>query len=406
MNYMFITVGTGRNREDIANAILKSIEIHNPDKVIFFCTYKSKEETIPFIERKFKDFEIVVFEDENDLELIKQRCDEEIRKIKREKESYIIVDYTSGTKAMSAGIILSAIENEVNNISYIAGRRDDSGRVIPGNERVISFSPTQIYARKLYLEGIKYFNERLFESAKKLFETVIETYEEDSIREKASLLIKLCDAYLSWDLFNHSKAFEILKGLSKEEMTLITNWEIKSRIEGHKELLYKINKEQFSIEKALDLLKNAERRLLDGKYDDCVARLYRLIEYVLQFILAERNLYVKSNDKFDTSRIDLSKIPEYLRNEYSKPCGLEASAKLLKELNDEIGIEICDDEEVKKLLSVRNSSILAHGFKPIEGETAEKFFNLLKKFVQKLGSFNLEDIYRKFDFPQIKVTVA
>ena len=304
--YMFITVGTGRNREDIASAILKSIKIHNPDKVIFFCTDKSKIETIPFIEKEYKNFEVITLEDENDLELIKQECDEVIRNFKRD-ENYIIVDYTSGTKAMSAGIILSAIENEVNNISYIAGRRDESGKVIPGTERVISFSPAQIYAKKLYLEGIKYFNERLFESAKKLFETVIKTYGKDSIREKASLLIKLCNVYLSWDLFNHSKAFEILKGLSKEEMTLIANWDIKSRIERHKELLYKINEKQFSIEKALDLLKNAERRLSDGKYDDCVARLYRLIEYVLQFILAERNLYVKSNDKFDTSRIDLSK---------------------------------------------------------------------------------------------------
>jgi len=403
--YMFITVGTGRYREDIAKAILKSIENYNPDKVIFLCTDKSKTETIPFIEKEYKNFEVVTLGDENDFELIKQKCDEVIGNFKRE-ENYIIVDYTSGTKAMSAGIILSATENEVNNISYIAGRRDESGRVIPGTERILSFYPNQIYGKRLYVEGIKYFNERLFESAKKLFETVIETYGGDSIREKASLLIKLCNAYLSWDLFNHSEAFEILKGLSKEEMTLIANWNIKSRIEKDKELLYKLNEKQFSIEKALDLLKNAERRLLEGKYDDCVARLYRLIEYIVQFRIAEKNLYVKTNDGYDTSRIDLYEIPEHLRDRYSKPSGLEASAKLLKELNDEIGIEICDSGEVKKLLSARNSSILAHGFKPIEKETAEKFFNLLKGFVQKLGPFNFEDIYRKFDFPQIKMTVA
>ncbi|HOP55144.1 MAG TPA: TM1812 family CRISPR-associated protein, partial [bacterium] len=129
--YMLITVGTGRYREDIAKAILISINDKNPDRVIFFCTDKSKEETIPFIEKDYKNFEVVILKDENDLEAIKQKCDEVIEKLKRE-DAYIVVDYTSGTKAMSAGIILSAIENEVNYISYIAGSRDESGRVIPG----------------------------------------------------------------------------------------------------------------------------------------------------------------------------------------------------------------------------------------------------------------------------------
>lgn len=347
MNYMLVTVGTGRNREDIAGAILKSIKDRNPDKVIFFCTSKSKEETIPLIERELKNFEIVILEDENDLEKIKQRCDEEIGKIKREGDNYIIVDYTSGTKAMSAGIILSAVENDIDSISYITGKRDETGRVIPGTERILSFSPTQIYAKKLCLEGIKYFNNWMFESAKSAFEKAIKIYSGNSIKEKAELLIKICDAYLNWDLFNHEKALEILKEVSKEE-DLLKDFGIKSKIEKHKELLFKLTKEQFSVEKLLDLLKNAERRFLDGRYDDSVARLYRLIEYIVQFRMAERELYVKKDDKFDTSEINLNKLPDNLRYNYGRPVGLEASAKLLKELKDNLGKEICDNEELKR----------------------------------------------------------
>lgn len=413
MRYMLVTVGTGRNREDIAGAILKSIGIHNPDKVIFFCTDKSSKETIPFIEEKYKNFKVITLGDENDIESIKQRCDEEIGRLRKEKDSYIIVDYTSGTKAMSAGIILSAVENDVDNISYIAGKRDETGRVIPGTERITSFYPTQIYSKKFYLEGIKYFNNWMFESAKNTFETAIKLYSGNDIGEKAELLIKLCDAYLNWDLFNHKEALKILSELSKDEINLLSNWNTKSKVEKHKELLYKLNKEQFSIEKMLDLLKNAERRFLEGKYDDCVARLYRLIEYVVQFRIAEKGLYVKKDDNtYNTSEIDLNNIPEDLRYKYGRPLGLEASAKLLKELKDDLGREICDNEELKKILYARNYSILAHGLNPIGKEISETFLNLAKSsilslvkiYIKKAADINFDQIYNQLDFPKIGET--
>ncbi|MCX7795875.1 MAG: TIGR02710 family CRISPR-associated CARF protein [bacterium] len=413
MRYMLVTVGTGRNREDIAEAILKSIRNHNPDKVIFFCTDKSSKETIPFIEGKYRNFDKIILEDENDIESIKQKCDEEIGKLKKEKDIYIIVDYTSGTKAMSAGIILSAIENDVDNISYIAGKRDEGGRVIPGTERVISFYPTQIYSKKLYLEGIKYFNNLMFESAKNTFKTAIKLYEGNDIGKKAKLLIKLCDAYLNWDLFSHKEALKILNEVSKEEISLLSSWGIKSRVEKHKELLYKLANEQFSIEKMLDLLKNAERRFIEGKYDDCVARLYRLIEYIIQFRIAEKNLYVKKDNIYDTSEINLNNIPEDLRSKYGRPLGLEASAKLLKELRDDLGSEICNNEELKKILSARNYSILAHGLNPIGKETSEAFLNLIKSLIlelvkthiKKAADINFDQIYNQLDFPRIKETI-
>jgi len=408
MRYMFVTVGTGRDRKDIARAILKSIRNHNPDRVIFFSTEKSKNETIPFIEEEYKDFEIVIFEDENDIELIKQKCDEVIGRYKQD-ENYTIVDYTSGTKAMSAGIILSAIENNVDLISYITGKRDETGRVISGTERFVSFYPSQVHSKRLYMEGVRYFNLRMFEAAKSLFENAIQMYEGNDVGEKAKLLIRLCDAYLNWDLFNHKEAFEILKGLSREELSLLSNLGIKSRVERHKELLYKLANEQFSLEKMLDLLKNAERRFLDGRYDDCVARLYRLIEYILQFRIAEMELYKKKNNSYDVSEINLEKLPEDLRYKYGRPLGLEASTKLLVELKDKLGSEIHSSEELKKILSARNYSILAHGFDPIERKTAEKFlnlakdfiFNLVKKYNKKAVNFDFDNIYSQLDFPRL-----
>lgn len=238
---------------------------------------------------------------------------------------------------------------------------------------------------------------------KKIFENVSEfTSEKDSILKKSNLLIKLCDAYSNWDLFNHKEALEILKSLPEEEKTLLAGWGVRSKVEKHKELLYKINSSQFSVEMALDLFKNAERRFSEGRYDDCVARLYRLLEYIIQFRMAEKDLYVRSDNIFDTSKIDLSRIPDHLKDRYSKPAGLEASAELLKELNDDTGIEICNSEELKGLLSARNSSILAHGFIPIKKETAEDFLNLMRNFIRKMQIPKFEDTYKNFEFLQIR----
>ena len=169
--FMFITVGTGRDRKDIASAIVKSIRIYKPAGVVFFCTRKSEMETLPEIEKILQQEnlqiqkEVCVIEDENDFEEIKNKCAEVIGKYKGEK----IVDYTSGTKAMSVGIVIAGLEKNVELISYITGKRDSSGRVIPGTERFLSMSPSQIYAQNTYRKAIDYFNDTRFELAKSNF---------------------------------------------------------------------------------------------------------------------------------------------------------------------------------------------------------------------------------------------
>lgn len=48
---MIITVGTGRNREDIAGAISLSVRRENPEYVLFLTSPQSKQETIPCIDK-------------------------------------------------------------------------------------------------------------------------------------------------------------------------------------------------------------------------------------------------------------------------------------------------------------------------------------------------------------------
>ena len=71
---MVITVGTGRDREDISKAILFSIKQQNPDIIYFLVSDLSEKETlplitsnltVPYVPKKFQeinDVEIIYFE--------------------------------------------------------------------------------------------------------------------------------------------------------------------------------------------------------------------------------------------------------------------------------------------------------------------------------------------------------
>ena len=130
-----------------------------------------------------------------------------------------------------------------------------------------------------------------------------------------------------------------------------------------------------------DLINNAKRRIEEGKYDDAVARLYRVIEFI-----AQSKLFIKHD--INTSDVDILLLPNELREKYKKMeengkirLGLKKSYELLRDMNEEIGKRFFENEEIQKILSMRNNSILAHGFGPVTKEQAEKFFEVTKEFL-------------------------
>lgn len=402
---MFITVGTGRDRKDIASAIVKSIEIHNPTEVVFFCTEKSEKETIPVIrsilgERNLKvEFKIELIKDENDFESIKDKCAQVIKSYSGIKE----VDYTSGTKAMSVGLVLAALEEKVDSIIYISGRRDSEGRVIPGSERINSYSPIKTYIDELYKKAIEYFNIKKFEIAKHILKDCKRLYQERDFVSEVENLIYLCEVYSYWELADYNRAFEVIRNLNFE---LLRALGLKSRMEKHRDLIFKMKSSNFCEERVVDLYKNAERRIEESRYDDAVARLYRLLEYILQFIANRRQLYIFEGREY---KVDIAKLPKELIEKYEKvleQLGLMKLAELLNDIGDENGKLIYKkiiEQNLKEILHARNNSILAHGFSPISEDKAKCFLremeNIIKRFI---GEEKFKDLYNSLEFPKIK----
>lgn len=395
-----MSVGVGRG---IENALYKSIDNHHPDYVVFITTKASKatlERTIDG--KRIKDIvhhNCSTIEDENDIEasynIVKNIIEDLLEKGYSPSEIY--VDFTTGTKAMSAALAAATLMYNLRSLTYVYGQRDENGRVISGTEKIISLEPLKINLDiKEKKEIPTYFNVYQFnaclETIKglKAYEKIFSNKERERINEFENLII----GFQEWDRFNHKQAKERLSEVKKfnlEKQINFLNSLITEKISLSKkfpELKGKIPTDHLII----DLLANAERRAEEGNYDDAVARLYRVIEMIGQFVLLNKF-------KINSSDLDIEKLKERLSKDqierYKRKMdedgkiklGLKEDFDLILELDpnnqiSKIYSELKDD--LKECLTFRNNSILAHGFEPVHKEEYEKFHQIVIKFLDKL----------------------
>jgi len=229
---MVITVGTGREGSDIAQAINLSISTQNPKVVYFIVSVISEESTLPFVLDKIDQNEIEVqkylYDEVNDVEKLCRKYGELLDKIinRRYQRNKIVVDYTSGTKAMSAALISAALTREIGTISYIYGERDKGGRVIPGTERSSILSPSALYTEQRIKLFVEFFNKYQYESAIDVLNSI---NIHPDFKEKSELYITLASAYSYWDRFQFKEALNLLDNI--ESIKLLNKLGLRTKIE-------------------------------------------------------------------------------------------------------------------------------------------------------------------------------
>jgi len=364
---MVITVGTGKG---VAHGISYSISLHNPDYVLFLASPVSSEKTMPEIVSKISvEYEVKVFDEVDDINIVYGHYSTAVKDLIRRgfaKEN-IVIDFTSGSKAMSSVITFVGITNEVGFISYVSGKREpETGRVISGTENARSFPPRIVIIENKLVSFKHFFNTYQFGSARNILDD-IRIIAADQRKEEIETCYTLTEAYDLWDKFNFKAALEKFKELRDNDY--LAEWGIKSKIEKNKAFLHAELQNDYCNERLYDLYLNSERRIREGKYDDAMARFYRLFEYMAQIELH------KINPGLETGNIVISELPKELRDKYIGMKGrsktltlsLVRSFELLKELGNKTGKAFCDDfkNSLEKLLNKRNNSILAHGFGPV-----------------------------------------
>jgi len=114
------------------------------------------------------------------------------------------------------------------------------------------------------------------------------------------------------------------------------------------------------------------------QYDDAVGRAYRLLEWTAQWLL-------KRDANIDSGNVLKDRIPKEMSldtNDKGKAkAGLRDAWELLKHLGNDRTKQFAKDNNEKMIqhLTVRNNSILAHGFEPISQQQWESFLGWMER---------------------------
>jgi CRISPR-associated protein (TIGR02710 family) len=392
----------------------KSIETNRPERVIFLASHDSVSlagEVFKGLEKKpSAAYEIT--EDPNLLyECYKaaRRCVNRIKKTDAFPEN-IMVDYTGGTKVMTAALILATVGLKYR-FSYVGGDRRNKngvGTVVDGHEKMFEeMSPWSIFSEEERRQVVTLFNRRRFSSAVEIIDMAGEHELPIQIRNYFGFIKPLAQGFLKWDQFEHKTALRFLdKGISllKEYVHAYPDKALESflsRLEFCEKHLEAVVVSTNGLKKKPpvlidDLLNNARRKISDKRYDDAAARIYRALELYGQILFEEAAGC--TNDK-----VKPEIIPEALKEEFVRKyrdshtrylkLPLTATFKYLQIKGHEAGIRFFQREkEIKNVQSNRNSSILAHGIKPVTENAIKSIFKTVTDFVQ-VTSF--------FDFPEL-----
>jgi CRISPR-associated protein (TIGR02710 family) len=405
---LIITLGTGPGVE---SGIARSIQVSHPDIIRFVAT-KESSATICKVETKLgyrlAYGEPYLVENGDDVEECWVIVDGLIRSVIEGgcQPNDIFVDFTSGTKAMSAGAVLAAIGRVCSGLVYVAGKRGPDSRVISGTERVITVAPSRIFIesqRKLLRD---FFNAFQYEACSKLTQSIRGKAADRELQSECDCLENLISAYSKWDRFDHRGALHHFSQLPKGGSN---RWHIDTS--HSKEMVSRIAKQQerytatsdikarYGEEILADLLANAERRAKEGKYDDAIARLYRAVELIAQSFLSRHNI--------DTSNVSPDDLPQSWQassptNSSPLKLGQERAFFLLEALGEDVGKHYCQNLNLRNYLSKRNNSILAHGIEPMSKSAYEELnrgtHNLALIAFPQISSFE-----QKSRFPELEL---
>ena len=414
---LFMTVGTGtnlnineENSKNHAQKLYYTINKIRPDKVIFFASDKSKG-TVEYIEELFQkdndefildeDYHIVIINAIDDLNTCFEAYESKIWELDYEDDGDydIIMDYTSGTKTMSAAMASCGMFYSKDLIS-VGGDRS-TGEVSRGTEIINYQNIYKIYDKFALMRTRNNFNANRFRACIDILNYIVDlNIHKDS-------LMHLCKAYYAWDNMDFEDAYDHLRKVNLNQVEFM---EVKNDIKFNLKALGNIiNSKSVNLKNCYilaSLINNSIRRSEEFKYDDAIARLYRSFELIAQIELTKYNIkssdidvsVLKQNNVSDEFIMDLEKT----REDGKIRIGLEKDFLLLNELGNDLGKYYVENEsKIKNLTRKRNNSILAHGLDSLTQNDFDEFLdivlNLSNSLDKDMKKFIKQTKFAKFD---------
>lgn len=427
---------------------IKRIKQLNPDLVYFIHSIKSKENTLLIIEETGIDnYRFKLLDDHESVEdsfLKSLECIDELA-----DDFTIVGDFTVGTKPMVGGLVMACVERGCEYVylgeSDVNSRHDGMGPVKSGEEKTKDQeNPYENYAINEFRNGREFFNKYQFIASFENFSNAEMKLKFKELKQRSNIFMKIVRFYDAWDKFNDDlddiplnrflndiilrkiNDNEGLKEYFENEIPDFYNQMRRNKLFLDKKITEKTSKS--IIHYLPDLLNNSQRRIKEGKYDDAVARLYRAMELISQIRLNQYNLlnnaqidedktfFVdKEKLKKKASKVVLAEIDNWNPKDWKKTnvkfldFDSGNNYKLLNLLSKDEKYDLT--ASTRKLVSnyykinsqvqKRNTSILAHGLKPLNKIEAKNLYKLVLNHSKKLCP-NIEKEMDLAKFPKFE----
>jgi CRISPR-associated protein (TIGR02710 family) len=395
--------------------VVKSILTWKPGKVLFI-TSKQTESQPDTILRAYAEtsgsplipaqYEVTLVSNAEDL----IGCVTTIRGLERDVMGWIrrsggnyavVVDFTAGTKCMTAALALVS-QRWPCHYSYVGGTRrtkEGVGIVEQGTEHVVHCAnPWDTLGYQAVEDFVVLFDQGAFAAAVDVASRTKARVDDPTRKREMSTLEQLARAFDEWDRFDHKRCKSALDNVSKgqNDLRVVLGDDAAQRLDGALQKLARHIDELVvtaspSRHHVIDLLANAQRRNREGRTDDAIARLYRAIEAMAQVVLKEHH-QIES-----TEAVPLDRVPETMREQLGGKArsgvvtlGLQDAYVLLEGLNDPVGQRFKEEklDATTSPLTARNRSILAHGFELV----SQKVFDKLWASALKLAEVSESDL--------------
>lgn len=433
VDYLILSVGTSYE------PLVLNISLLKPKKVLFLYTLKAEKvlnKIVKFLKMNAEDYEKNLVEATESLSIY-----HEIKRayLSWERPAKVYIDFTGGTKTMSAAAALAGSLIDVQ-LVYVGTENylTDFRKPKPGSEELYYIdNPVEVFG-DLELEKVFALIERYnYAGAAEKLAILKENIPDPLNRQQINFVYLLVKVYEHWDALEFEQADKQMARLIKElkrdyrmykkilmmdfQPILKNQFKILHQLNKISELMAQRRQEEILASKPMMLAlmytmyENAIRREKQEKYDMATLLLYRLLEMIEQRRLMRYQIYVS---KPDYRKVDFTKASkdyqnmgneeqiEFLKMEFCKlkralfpkddrdylpnPIALLDGYLILAALGDDMmrgkdGRIVNQLKRIRAMVSLRNNSIFAHGLGPVGEEDYYKFRNFVKEIFQNFS---------------------
>ncbi len=373
--------------------IVQAIRYHAPDHVVFVCSERDPASDRPGSSTQILDpglpcgfgadpkrpniptqasldpdaFEVLeVPADKPDI--VARRCEEAFDRLGAGAQ--LVIDYTGGTKSMSAGIAIAGALRAGVSVSVITGARTNLQRVESGFEAAHTIDIGSIHGRVALAAAARAWRRHAYAEARDLLAT------RGLVGDDLTRAYQMSRGFAAWDAFAYDEARSIL--------THFGRFLPEGVLDGLGQLCRPAEDSRGRAARIIDTFHAAERRLAAGQPDAAAILAYRCLESVARFALALQG--VDAGNVTPGSEADAFASTTH---DGRRVLGMEAAWRALAAAPGAYQ-QVALENAAWRLQcgAIRNASVYTHGDRPVSVVDAQKLrdelaVRIVRPFVER-----------------------